>query len=186
MTVTGGTAGTDLSLDKTSLSFTASNWNVAQTVTVSAGDDADGADDTATLMPPRAAATGADPRTYFIPGAPAIRRDAPGPGDGDPRRHRGNRSLARQDEPELHRLQLERGADGDRKRGRRRGRRGRRRDPDPVASGGGYGTVSKDLPVTVKDDDALALVLSAASLEVPEEGSVGYTVKRTCGANCLT
>ena len=86
VTVTlGGTAGTDLSLDKTSLSFTASNWNAAQTVTVSAGDDADGADDAATLT--------------------------------------------------------------------------------HVASGGGYGTVSKDLPVTVKDDDALALVLSAASLE---------------------
>ena len=39
-------------------------------------------------------------------------------------------SLVR-DEPELHRRQLERGADGDRKRGRRRGRRGRHGDADP-------------------------------------------------------
>ena len=30
------------------------------------------------------------------------------------------------------------------------------------------------------------LVLSAASLEVPEGGNAEYTVKRTCGANCLT
>ena len=107
VTVTlGGTAGTDLSLDKTSLSFTVANWNAAQTVTVSAGDDADGADDAATLT--------------------------------------------------------------------------------HTASGGGYGAVSKNLQVRVTDDDELALVLSAASLEVPEAGDVDYTVKRTCGSNCLT
>ncbi len=42
-------AGTDLTLDDTSLEFTTSTWNDAQTVTVAAGEDADTTDDTATL-----------------------------------------------------------------------------------------------------------------------------------------
>ena len=45
-----GQAGTDLSLDKTTLTFTVDNWDDAQTVTVTAGQDDDGANDTATLM----------------------------------------------------------------------------------------------------------------------------------------
>ena len=50
VTVTiSGTADTDLSLNKTSLTFTASNWETAQTVTVSAAEDADAEDDKATL-----------------------------------------------------------------------------------------------------------------------------------------
>ena len=50
VTVTvSGHAGTDLTLDKTTLTFTADNWNTAQTVTVKAGEDGDGAADTATL-----------------------------------------------------------------------------------------------------------------------------------------
>ncbi len=50
VTVTiGGTAGTDLTLDKTSLTFTTLTWGTAQTVTVTVGSDADAADDTATL-----------------------------------------------------------------------------------------------------------------------------------------
>ena len=44
-----GHAGTDLTLDKTSLTFTVDNWATAQTVTVEAGEDDDGAADTATL-----------------------------------------------------------------------------------------------------------------------------------------
>ena len=44
-----GAADTDLTLDKVSLTFTTSNWNMAQTVTVTAGEDDDGANDTATL-----------------------------------------------------------------------------------------------------------------------------------------
>ena len=48
VTVTGQ-SGTDLTLDKTSLTFTTSNWNAAQTVTVTAGHDTDGADDSETL-----------------------------------------------------------------------------------------------------------------------------------------
>ena len=54
VTVTvSGQAGTDLSLSGLSatgtLTFTPTNWNVAQTVTVTAGEDPDGADDSVTL-----------------------------------------------------------------------------------------------------------------------------------------
>ena len=50
VTVTvSGHAGTDLTLDKTTLTFTVDNWDVAQTVTVEAGQDDDAANDTATL-----------------------------------------------------------------------------------------------------------------------------------------
>ena len=45
----GGTAGTDLSLSATPLIFTTSNWNTAQTVTVTAEQDGDAADDTTTI-----------------------------------------------------------------------------------------------------------------------------------------
>ena len=44
-----GHAGTDLTLDKTTLTFTVDNWATAQTVMVKAGQDDDGANDTATL-----------------------------------------------------------------------------------------------------------------------------------------
>ena len=52
-----GTSGTDLSLNTSSLTFTTSNWGTVQTVTVSAGQDDDAADDTATL---RHTASGGD------------------------------------------------------------------------------------------------------------------------------
>ena len=45
-----GQAGTDLMLDSTSLTFTTATWNTAQTVTVSAGEDDDAANDTETLL----------------------------------------------------------------------------------------------------------------------------------------
>ena len=48
VTVTGQ-AGTDLTLDKTTLTFTDSNWGTPQALTVTAGDDADGANDSVTL-----------------------------------------------------------------------------------------------------------------------------------------
>ena len=50
VTVTvSGHASSDVSVDDTSLTFTTSNWNTAQTVTVKAAEDADAADDTVTL-----------------------------------------------------------------------------------------------------------------------------------------
>ena len=44
-----GHAGTDVTLDKTTLTFTVDNWDTAQTVTVKAGEDDDAANDSATL-----------------------------------------------------------------------------------------------------------------------------------------
>ncbi|MDE2639888.1 MAG: hypothetical protein OXI03_04805, partial [Chloroflexota bacterium] len=44
-----GHAGTDLTLDRDSLTFAPSDWNTAQAVTVRAGHDDDASDDTATL-----------------------------------------------------------------------------------------------------------------------------------------
>lgn len=41
--------GTDLTIDKTSLTFTTSNWNMAQQVNVKAAEDDDSTDDTATI-----------------------------------------------------------------------------------------------------------------------------------------
>ena len=50
VTVTiGGHSGTDLSLDKSSLVFTATNWDAPQTVTVTAAEDEDAVDDEETL-----------------------------------------------------------------------------------------------------------------------------------------
>ena len=45
----GGTANTDLSLNKTSLTFTTANWDTTQSVRVSAAQDSDALNDTATL-----------------------------------------------------------------------------------------------------------------------------------------
>ena len=45
----GGTANTDLSLNKMSLTFTTSNWDTTQSVRVSAAQDSDALNDTATL-----------------------------------------------------------------------------------------------------------------------------------------
>ena len=98
VTVTlGGTADTDLALDRTSLTFTEETWNTAQTVRVDADADDDGTDDPATLT--------------------------------------------------------------------------------HSASGGGYGGISKDLLVTVKDDDEPDLMLSVSSLGVAEGADTTYTVK---------
>ncbi len=45
-----GYTGTDLALNKTSLTFTPANWHQGQTVTVTAGEDADAIDERETLM----------------------------------------------------------------------------------------------------------------------------------------
>ena len=53
-----GHAGTDVTPDKTSLTFTASNWNTAQAVTVSAAQDDDAASDTAVTLTHTVTGTG--------------------------------------------------------------------------------------------------------------------------------
>ena len=98
VTVTvGGTAGTDLSVTENTLTFSATNWNTAQPVEVTAGQDDDAVEDTATLT--------------------------------------------------------------------------------HTASGGDYNSVTKDLPVTVTDNDTPELVLSKSELAVTEGASASYTVK---------
>ena len=98
VTVTvSGTAGTDLSVVENTLTFSRTNWNTAQTVTVSAGQDDDAVEDTATLT--------------------------------------------------------------------------------HGASGGDYNSVTKDLAVTVTDNDTPGLVLSKSELAVTEGASASYTVK---------
>ena len=60
VTVTiSGQAGTDVSLDKTSLTFTTGNWDTPQTVTVTAGRDANNLDETG-MLTHTAASTDAD------------------------------------------------------------------------------------------------------------------------------
>ncbi len=83
--------------DQNTLTFTTSNWNTEQTVTVSAGEDDDGVNDTATLT--------------------------------------------------------------------------------NTASGGDYADISKNIEVTVTDDDYIELVVSTDELEVPEGGNNTYTIE---------
>ena len=98
VTVTvGGTVGTDLSVTENTLTFSTTNWNTAQPVEVTAGQDDDAVEDTATLT--------------------------------------------------------------------------------HGASGGDYNSVTKDLAVTVTDNDTPGLVLSKSELEVTEGASASYTVK---------
>ena len=51
------TGSTDVAMSQSSLTFTPSNWSTAQTVTVTAAQDADASNDAATI---RHAVTGAD------------------------------------------------------------------------------------------------------------------------------
>ena len=45
-----------------------------------------------------------------------------------------------------------------------------------TAGGGGYGSVTAELPVAVTDDDTPAITLSQTALQVPENGSATFTV----------
>ena len=94
-----GQAGTDLSLSTTTLTFTSTNWNSPRTVTVTAGQDGDAANDSERLV--------------------------------------------------------------------------------HIAQGGEYDDVSRDLPVTVEEDDTPEIVLSTPELTVPEgpASSTTYTIR---------
>ncbi len=96
VTVTVASTNGEVTTARNTLTFTASNWNVAQTVVVSAAQDADAADDRARL--------------------------------------------------------------------------------DHRASGGGYGSVTGSVAVTVMDDDTPGLVLTPAALTVAEGASATYAV----------
>ncbi len=144
-----GHSGTDLTLDTTSLTFSTSTWDDAQTVTVSAGEDDDTTDDTATLAHAASgggyddveedlAVTVTDndmPGLVLSPtslevdegddASYTVKLATPADGDGDGGGHGpfGHRPDAGHDEPYVLDLDVERRADGD-------GFCGRRRRPD--------------------------------------------------------
>ena len=204
VTVTlGGTADTDLALDRTSLTFTEETWNTAQTVRVSADDDDDGTDDPATLTHSASgggydavskdlavtvtdddeAGLALSTASLEVPedgnaeytvklatrptGTVTVRLG--GTADTDLALDRTSLTFTAETWNAAQSVRVSADADDD-------------GTDDPAtlthsASGGGYDAVSKDLAVTVTDDDEPGLVLSAASLEVPEDGNAEYTVK---------
>ena len=198
-----GHAGTDLTVDKTSLEFTASNWNTAQTVTVSAGQDADSEDDEETLTHTASGGSYASvtedlPVTVDDDDAPGLTlsKASLNPSEGGSETytvqlateptgtvtvmiagHAGTDLTV--DKPSLEfttanwnaaqTVRVSAGRDDD-----------AADDEETLthtASGGGYGSVTKDLPVTVADDDAPGLTLSKTSLGPAEGESESYTVQ---------
>ena len=215
VTVTvSGHAGTDLTLDKTTLTFTVDNWNTAQTVTVKAGQDNDGANDTGTLTH---TASGGDYAsiTKDLPvtvtdndtaaivlsetGLTVTEGDAAGSSytvklatrpsdsvtvsitghDGTDLSLSGTTlssstlafTVDNWDTAQTVTVKAGEDADGANDTG----------TLTHTASGGDYVTVTKDLPVTVTDDDTAGIVLSETDLTVTEGDAAGssYTVKLT-------
>ena len=153
-----GHSGTDVSVDKASLTFTTGNWDTAQTVKVTAAEDADGADDSVTLTHTATggdyagetatlAVTVDDDETVSV----VLSKTALSVGEGDATGsdytvklshqpsenvtvtvtgHTEHRPGAGQDDADLHHLQLGHGADGDGDRGPGRRRGGRHGDAD--------------------------------------------------------
>ncbi len=212
-----GHDGTDLSLSGTTLSsnmltFTVDNWNTAQTVTVKAGQDNDGANDTGTLTH---TASGGDyasitkdlPVTVTDNDEPAIvlsetdltvtEGDATGvlytvrlatrPSDSvtvSITGHDGTDlslsgttlssnmlTFAVDNWNTAQTVTVKAGQDND-----------GANDTGTLthtASGGDYASITKDLPVTVTDNDEPAIVLSETDLTVTEGDAAGssYTVK---------
>ena len=204
--ITGSQSSTDLSLNTTSLTFTTSNWGTAQTVTVSAGEDADATDDTATL---RHTASGwrlrerdggriGDGRRRRVRGLVLVlSKTSINPGEGSSESytvklsseptaqvtvaitgHSRDRPESEHVEPDVHDVELGYGADGDGERGRGRRRGGRRRRRFGTRPpGGDYASETADVSVTVDDDESVGLVLSKTSINPGEGSSESYTVK---------
>ena len=202
-----GHDGTDLTLDKTSLSFTVDNWDVAQTVTVKAGQDNDGANDTATLTH---TASGGDyagitadlpvtvtdddtanivlsetdltvtegdaaGSTYTVKLATqpsgSVTVSITGQASTDLSLDKTSLSFTVDNWNVAQTVTVKAGQDND-----------GANDTATLthtASGGDYVTVTKDLPVTVTDDDTADIVLSETDLTVTEGDAAGstYTVK---------
>ena len=202
-----GHAGTDLSLDKTTLTFTVDNWDDAQTVTVEGGEDADGANDTATLTH---TASGGDyagitvdlPVTVTDDDTAAVvlsetdltvtEGDAAG----------SSYTVKLVTEPSDTVIVTISGHDGTDltlsgttltftttnwataqtvtvKAGQDDDGAADTATLTHTASGGDYANITVDLPVTVTDDDTAAVVLSETDLTVTEGDAAGssYTVK---------
>ena len=208
VTVTiSGHAGTDLTLDKMTLTFTADNWNTEQTVTVKAGQDDDGANDTATLTH---TASGGDYALVSNTLPVTLTDDDPaalvlsGTGltvtEGDAAGSSYTVKLATQPTGEvtvtvsghagtdltLDKTTLTFTADNWNTEQTVTVEAGQDDDDandtatlTHTASGGDYASVSNTLPVTVTDDDEAAVVLSRTGLTVTEGDAAGssYTVR---------
>ncbi len=199
-----GTASTDLSLDSTSLTFTTSTWNTAQTVTVSAAEDIDAANDAATLLhtasggdyageTAEVAVTVTDDDT---PGTVVLSPTALGVAEGADAEYTVR--LSSQPTAEVT-VAVSGTASTDLTldstsltfttstwNAVQTVTVSAAEDDDAVndaatllhtASGGNYGSVTGSLGVTVTDDDTAALTLSTATLGVGEGDDAEYTVR---------
>ena len=201
-----GFANTDLMLDKTSLTFTAMNWNQDQTITVSADQDLDGTDDTATLAHTASGAdyggeTGSVTVTVNdddVPGALTFSSAGVSVPEGDRNTYTIQLSRAPTSAVTVDitghagtALTLDKTsltftpATWNRNQTvtltARPDDDGRNESATLVhtASGANYGGVIGNVAVTIHDDDTPELDLSASSLTINEGDSKGYTVRLT-------
>ena len=199
----GGTTGTDLMVDKSSLTFTASDWRTVQTVTVTAGEDDDGSNDSETLTHTAAGAdygsvtedlpvTVTDDDTAGIVLTPTALQVTEGSDAAY--------TVELSTEPSGQVTVTVGGANGtDLTVGNgsltftastwntaQTVAVGAGQDDDGTndsvtlthtAAGADYGSVTEDLPVTVTDDDTAGIVLTPTTLRVTEGGSATYTVE---------
>ena len=204
VTVTvGGTTGTDLDVDKASLTFSTTEWATAQTVTVSAGEDVDAVDDSATLthtasggdygsmsedlavtvtdddtaglelseMSLDVAEGGSDTYTVALATQPTgeVTVTVGGTMGTDLNVDKASLTFSTMDWSTAQTVTVSAGQDADAVDDRE--------TLTHTASGADYGSVSKDLAVTVTEDDTAGLELSETLVTVPEGGSSTYTVK---------
>ena len=189
-------------MDKSSLTFTTSGWSTAQTVTVSAGQDADAVGDSATLTHVAAggdygsvskdlavavtdddtaalalsaatlAVTEGGSNSYTVALATQPSGDVTvtigGTSGTDLGVDKSSLTFTTSGWSTAQTVTVSAGQDADAV--------GDSATLTHVAAGGDYGSVSRDLAVTVTDDDTAALALSAATLAVTEGGSNSYTV----------
>ena len=204
VTVTvGGTTDTDLTVTGGTLTFSTTTWSAAQTVTVAAAEDEDGANDAATLTHTAAggdygsvtaslAVTITDNDTRGLVLAPtsltivegasatytvqlvtqpsdAVTVTVGATTDTDLTVTGGTLTFSTTAWSVAQTVTVEAAEDAD-------------SDDESAnlthaASGGGYDPVTKDLPVTVTDNDTRGLVLAPTSLTIVEGASATYTVQ---------
>ena len=198
-----GTSNTDLTLSTSSLTFTTTTWGTAQTVTVSAGEDDDAVDDTATLTH---TASGGDyaGETADLPVTVdddetvglVLSKTSLNPAEGSNESYTVRLSSAptsmvtvtiggtARTELTLTTMSLtfttttwETVQTVTVSAGQDADATDDTATLTHTASGGDYAGQTADLPVTVDDDETVGLVLSKTSLNPSEGGNESYTVK---------
>ena len=198
-----GHSGTDLTLDTASLEFTTATWDTAQTVTVTAGEDDDTTNDTATLAHAASgggydnvgrelAVTVTDNDTVALVLSPT----SLGMAEGDDASytvklgsvptgtvtvaitgHSGTDLTLDTESLEFTTSTWDDAQTVTVTAGEDDDTTNDTATLAHAASGGGYDNVEADLPVTVTDNDTAGLVLSPTSLGVDEGDDASYTVK---------